>query len=90
MSVKATIAVHGGAGSLGYFINEEHRRRYLNGLVNAVNAGLEVAKKGNALDMVVEAVTSMELDGSYDAGRGSVLNLYGEVEQDAGVMWVET
>ncbi|WP_243666483.1 isoaspartyl peptidase/L-asparaginase [Vulcanisaeta sp. JCM 16159] len=37
--------------------------------------------------MVVEAVTVMEFDGSYDAGRGSVLNLYGEVEQDAGVMW---
>ncbi len=89
MNVKATIAVHGGAGSLGYFVNEGgHRQRYLNGLVNAVRAGLEAAKRGgNALDMVVEAVTSMELDGSYDAGKGSVLNLYGEVEQDAGVMW---
>ncbi|ADY00415.1 MAG: isoaspartyl peptidase/L-asparaginase [Vulcanisaeta sp.] len=87
MNFKATIAVHGGAGSAGYFVNEEHRRRYLNGLVNAVSAGLEAVKRGNALDMVVEAVTVMEFDGSYDAGKGSVLNLYGEVEQDAGVMW---
>ena len=87
MNAKATIAVHGGAGSAGYFVNEEHRRRYLNGLVNAVSAGLEVVKRGNALDMVVEAITVMEFDGSYDAGKGSVLNLYGEVEQDAGVMW---
>ncbi|WP_243676171.1 isoaspartyl peptidase/L-asparaginase [Vulcanisaeta distributa] len=87
MNIKATIAVHGGAGGLSYFTNEEHRRRYLSGLSNAVSAGLEAAKKGNALDMVVEAVTVMEFDGSYDAGRGSVLNLYGEVEQDAGVMW---
>mgnify|MGYP001772609386 CR=1 FL=1 len=87
MGIAATIAVHGGAGSLGYFTNEEHRRKYLRGLVDAVNAGLEAARRGSAMDMVVEAVTVMELDGSYDAGRGSVLNLYGEVEQDAGVMW---
>ncbi len=87
MNIKAVIAVHGGAGSAGYFINEEHRQRYLNGLINAVNAGLEVAKQGNALDMVTEAVTTMEYDGSYDAGKGSVLNLYGEIEQDAGIMW---
>ncbi len=48
---------------------------------------LRLLRGGNALDMVVEAVTAMEIDGSYDAGKGSVLNLYGEVEQDAGVMW---
>ncbi len=87
MNIRATIAVHGGAGSAKYFINEEHRQRYLRGLIDAVKAGLEAARRGNALDMVVEAVTVMELDGSYDAGRGSVLNLLGEVEQDAGVMW---
>ncbi|MGC8543003.1 MAG: isoaspartyl peptidase/L-asparaginase [Vulcanisaeta sp.] len=87
MSIKATIAVHGGAGSMGYFINEEHRQRYLRGLVEAVNAGLEASRRGNALDMVVDAVSIMEFDGSYDAGKGSVLNLYGEVEQDAGIMW---
>jgi beta-aspartyl-peptidase (threonine type) len=87
MNIKATIAVHGGAGGMGYFINEEHRQRYLRGLINAVNAGLEAARRGNALDMVVEAVSVMEFDGSYDAGKGSVLNLFGEVEQDAGIMF---
>ncbi|MFB6470176.1 MAG: isoaspartyl peptidase/L-asparaginase [Vulcanisaeta sp. AZ3] len=85
--MKAVIAVHGGAGSMNYFTSEEHRQRYLRGLENAVRAGLDAVKKGNALDMVVEAVSSMENDGSYDAGRGSVLNLFGEVEQDAGVMF---
>ncbi|WP_069808019.1 isoaspartyl peptidase/L-asparaginase [Vulcanisaeta thermophila] len=82
-----TVAVHGGAGSLAYFTNEEHRRRYLQGLVDAVKAGLEALRRGNALDAVMDAVTVMEYDGSYDAGRGSVLNIHGDVEQDAGVMF---
>lgn len=82
-----TVAVHGGAGSLGYFANESHRQKYLQGLVNAVKAGLEALRRGNALDAVVDAVTALEYDGSYDAGKGSVLNLHGEVEQDAGLMF---
>ncbi|XP_026992046.1 isoaspartyl peptidase/L-asparaginase isoform X2 [Tachysurus fulvidraco] len=38
------------------------------------------------MDAVVEAVTSLENNPAFNAGRGSVLNLKGEIEMDALVM----
>ncbi|KAL3273720.1 hypothetical protein HHI36_015150 [Cryptolaemus montrouzieri] len=53
----------------------------------AARAGYKVLKRGgSALDAVEEAVRILEDDESMNAGRGSVLNLDGEVEMDASIM----
>jgi len=78
-----TIAVHGGAGRWP----EGHSTTALNGVRRAVQAGLGVlARKGGALDAVVQAVVVLEDDPVFNAGTGSVLNLDGEAQMDAGVM----
>jgi beta-aspartyl-peptidase (threonine type) len=41
---------------------------------------------GSALDAVQKAVEFLELDPTFNAGRGSVLNVRGEVELDAAIM----
>ncbi len=41
---------------------------------------------GSALDAVERAITMMEDDPTFDAGRGSVLNLEGDIELDAAIM----
>jgi beta-aspartyl-peptidase (threonine type) len=43
-------------------------------------------RRGSALDAVEAAITIMEDDETFDAGRGSFLNADGQVELDAGFM----
>ncbi len=81
--VKALI-VHGGAGAW----------RLRPGVEKSIEAARTCAKRGwevlgaggSALDAVVEAVKCMEDSGYLNAGYGSVLNLLGERELDAGLM----
>jgi beta-aspartyl-peptidase (threonine type) len=47
-------------------------------------------KGGSAVDAVEEAISSLEESGVFNAGRGAVLNLRGEMELDAGIMDGET
>jgi beta-aspartyl-peptidase (threonine type) len=86
---KPIIAVHGGAGRARR-MSEEERREVENALIGSLKAGLEVLRGGNALDAVEEAVKSLEATGLFNAGKGAVLNLRGEVELDAGIMWGKT
>src|SRR4029079_6022667 len=54
---------------------------------SAVNAGWGVLEKGgSAVDAVEEAVSVMEDDEAFDAGRGSFLNREGRVQLDALIM----
>jgi len=79
---KPILAVHGGAG-------EWNRRDYERGLKeikNALERGYEEFRKGSAIEAVVEAIAYMEDSGAFDAGIGSVKNIEGEVEMDAGIM----
>jgi isoaspartyl peptidase/L-asparaginase-like protein (Ntn-hydrolase superfamily) len=41
---------------------------------------------GSVLDAVVAAVTVMEDDAAFNAGRGSKLTIMGRVEMDAAIM----
>lgn len=73
------IVVHGGAGAPPALAD---------GCQAAARAGLDILKKnGAALEAVIAAVVSLEDDGRYNAGSGSVLRLDGKtVEMDASVM----
>ncbi|XP_030627058.1 isoaspartyl peptidase/L-asparaginase isoform X2 [Chanos chanos] len=77
------LVVHGGAGH----IPKERAELSCGGVMEAVRGGYSILRAGgSAMDAVVEAVTLLEDNPAYNAGRGSVLNVKGEVEMDALVM----
>ncbi|WP_188597095.1 isoaspartyl peptidase/L-asparaginase [Thermocladium modestius] len=79
-----TIAVHAGAGRARF--EEDDLRMYRSGLRDAALNGLKALRNGNAIDAVVEAISTLESNPVNDAGVGSVFNIAGEVEVDAGLM----
>uniref|UniRef100_A0A8C5EV15 Isoaspartyl peptidase/L-asparaginase n=2 Tax=Gouania willdenowi TaxID=441366 RepID=A0A8C5EV15_GOUWI len=77
------IVVHGGAGH----IPRERSEKSMSGVCYAARAGYSLLQGGaSSMDAVVEAVIQMENDPHFNAGRGSVLNVKGDVEMDALVM----
>jgi beta-aspartyl-peptidase (threonine type) len=79
----AAIIVHGGCG----VVTQQTRPLKEAGTRRAVEAGLAALRDGgSALDAVEAAVKVLEDDPVFNAGTGSVLTLYGEVETDASVM----
>ncbi|XP_071452475.1 isoaspartyl peptidase/L-asparaginase isoform X2 [Hetaerina americana] len=81
---RALLLVHGGAGD----IPVERVQPKLDGVRNAVKEGYRVLidPGKSVIDAVEVAVRIMEDDEAFNAGRGSVLNLDGEVEMDAIIM----
>lgn len=78
---KYAIMIHGGAGALG---DITPYRQSLRGIIDQV---AQLAAGGtSALDLVTQAVTLLENDPLYNAGKGSVLNAEGHVECDASIM----
>ena len=76
------IVVHGGAG----FWRKDIRRA-LKGISNAASSGCSVlAHGGTAVDAVETAVSVMEDDPVFNAGKGSSLTVTGMVEMDAAIM----
>ncbi|WP_249222660.1 isoaspartyl peptidase/L-asparaginase [Noviherbaspirillum sp. L7-7A] len=72
------VIVHGGAGAPSL---------YADGCVRAAHAAIAAMRDGDALDGAIAAVVTMEDDGRFNAGSGSVLGLDGvTVEMDAAVM----
>ncbi|GIW72243.1 MAG: asparaginase [Planctomycetota bacterium] len=83
--MRAAILVHGGAGQ--NCRAGERLERYRRGLVAAVHAGMaELVAGSGPLAAVEAAVRSMEADGAFNAGRGSSLDLQGQISCDAAVM----
>jgi len=82
------IAVHGGAGTLpASELTPEKQRAFSDGLESALRAGFAILERGGAsLDAVVAAVTVLEDDPLFNAGRGSVLAANGGHELDASIM----
>ena len=77
------LLVHGGAGH----IPDDLVDPYVAGIRAALDAGWAIlARGGSAVDAVEAAIVSMEDDGVFDAGRGSVLNRDGRVQLDAMIM----
>jgi beta-aspartyl-peptidase (threonine type) len=79
---RPAVVVHGGAGAWKNADKEAVSRAIREALEN----GMEASRSGGSVEMVVEAVASMEDSGIFDAGVGSVLDLRGHVTMDAAVM----
>ena len=75
--------MHGGA----WAIPEKDRAAHEAGVRRALEAGFEIlARAGPAIDAVEAAVTILEDDPTFDAGRGSFLTSNGRVQLDALLM----
>ena len=80
---KPTLLVHGGAWAIPAEMAEDHQR----GVAQALAAGYQILEKGGAATEAVEAaVTILEDDPTFDAGRGSFLTSKGAVQLDALLM----
>src|ERR1700689_639040 len=78
-----TLLVHGGAWAIPADAAAAHEQ----GVRAALEAGYAIlALGGSALDAVEAAVTVLEDDATFDAGRGSFLTSDGRVQLDALLM----
>ncbi|MGA9563907.1 MAG: isoaspartyl peptidase/L-asparaginase [Candidatus Korobacteraceae bacterium] len=83
MPANPIILVHGGAWAIPDDATESH----LQGVRAAATAGFDILQKGGScLDAIEAAVVTMEDDETFDAGRGSFLNMDGRVQLDACMM----
>ncbi|MFT7819126.1 isoaspartyl peptidase/L-asparaginase-like [Arapaima gigas] len=83
MSLLPVLVVHGGAG----YVPRKHADLSCKGVSEAARAGYVCLRDGlSAMDAVVKAVTLLEDNPVFNAGRGSVLTHKGTVEMDAIVM----
>ena len=81
-----SIGIHGGAGEDSEFIRS-HQTEYKAGLEAAINVGYKILRQGgSALDAVENTVRLLEDNPLFNSGRGSALNINGEVEMDASIM----
>ena len=83
-----SLAIHGGAGALPpSALSCERERAFHDGLARALGAAQAILEAdGHALDAVEAAVTVLEDDPLFNAGRGAVLTMDGTVELDASIM----
>ena len=87
MSKPYSLMIHGGAGALKHIRAEGSETEFARSIHGVLEQGREIlVKGGTALDAVEACAILLENDPLYNAGRGSVLNEYGEVELDAAIM----
>jgi len=80
---QPVLLIHGGAWAMPDAAVAAHER----GIANALAAGwATLARGGTSVDAVEAAVTIMEDDDTFDAGRGSFLTRDGRVQLDALLM----
>ena len=83
MARSPILLLHGGAWDIPADVLEAHEQ----GVFDALQEGWRVLERGgSAVDAVEAAVTSMEDDPAFDAGRGSFLTRDGRVQLDALLM----
>jgi beta-aspartyl-peptidase (threonine type) len=83
MNRSPVLLIHGGAWDIPADLLEAHEQ----GVFDALQEGWRILEGGgSALDAVETAVTSLENDPAFDAGRGSFLTRDGRVQLDALIM----
>lgn len=83
MTHSPVLLVHGGAWAIPDDMQEAHEQ----GVFDALLAGYSLLERGaSAVDAVEAAVTRLEDDTTFDAGRGSFLTRDGRVQLDALLM----
>lgn len=85
---KAVIAIHGGAGAITRAaMSAEKEQAYRQALHDIVTHGQTLLAQGaSALDVVTEAVRSLEECPLFNAGKGAVFTHQGTHELDASIM----
>lgn len=87
MVAQFSLMVHGGSGALAHIRREGSEADFTRSLHRILEEGRGILSTGgSALDAVEHCAAHLENDPLYNAGRGSVLNEYGEVEMDAAIM----
>jgi beta-aspartyl-peptidase (threonine type) len=83
MNRSPILLIHGGAWDIPPDLLDAHEQ----GVFDALQEGWRILDRGgSALDAVETAVTSLENDPAFDAGRGSFLTRAGRVQLDALIM----
>jgi beta-aspartyl-peptidase (threonine type) len=83
MAHSPILLVHGGAWAIPDDMSEAHEQ----GVFDALQAGYSLLERGaSAVDAVEAAVSRLEDDVTFDAGRGSFLTRDGRVQLDALLM----
>ena len=85
---KIAIVIHGGAGIiLKENISKSKEDSIINKLDEAISKGWGLLKKGESSEMaVIETIKILEDSPLFNAGKGSVFNYEGKVENDASIM----
>jgi len=83
MNRSPVLLIHGGAWDIPADALEAHEQ----GVFDALQEGWRILERGgSAVDAIEAAVTAMEDDPTFDAGRGSFLARDGRVQLDALIM----
>ena len=85
---KIAIVIHGGAGIiLKENISKSKEDSIINKLDEAISKGWGLLKKGESSELaVIETIKILEDSPLFNAGKGSVFNSNGKVENDASIM----
>jgi L-asparaginase / beta-aspartyl-peptidase len=87
-AARWSLAIHGGAGAMTpEIMDAAMAAEYEAALATALEAGAAVLRDGgSALDAVSAAVSALEDDPHFNAGRGAVFTYHGTNELDAAIM----
>lgn len=85
--IPIVLVIHGGAGVVRAEMTPAKEKAARAGLEFALKHGYAVLKEGgSSVDAVSKAITTLEDDSNFNAGRGSVFNHEGINELDAALM----